>query len=126
LALSTITGALNFQAGVGNAAAFNGPNGTGPRFTTTTTPAVATSSSPTWSMASLNTRGFMLGIIQPISPMYVVSKWDTGIDREFLLRLLIKSIDIQEDGHYRSYLNDPDSPEEMREFPQRLHAWIPH
>ena len=126
LALSTITGALNFQAGVGNAAAFNGPNGTGPRFTTTTTPAVATSSSPTWSMASLNTRGFMLGIIQPISPMYVVSKWDTGIDREFLLRLLIKSINVQEDGQYRSYLNDPDSPAELQEFTSRLHAWIPH
>ena len=126
LALSTITGALNFQAGVGSNTAYNSPGSGASRVTSTASPTIGTSSSPTWSMASLNTRGFMLGIIQPISPMYVVSKWDTGIDREFLLRLFIKSIDIQEDGHYRSYLNDPDSPEEMREFTQRLHAWIPH
>jgi hypothetical protein len=126
LALSTITGALNLQAGIGSSAAYNSPGGSAARFTSTAIPAIQTSSSPTWSMASLNTRGFMLGIIQPISPMYVVSKWDTGIDREFLLRLLIKSINIQEDGQYRSYINDPDSPEEMREFTARLHAWIPH
>ncbi len=126
LALSTITGELNLQAGIGSSSAYSSRGSANSRFTTTAVPAIQASSSPTWSMASLNTRGFMLGIIQPISPMYVVSKWDTGIDREFLLRLLIKSINIQEDGHYRSYLNDPDSPEEMREFTARLHAWIPH
>jgi hypothetical protein len=126
LALSTITGALNMQAGIGSSTAYNSPGSSASRITSTAIPAISTSSSPTWSMASLNTRGFMLGIIQPISPMYVVSKWDTGIDREFLLRLLIKSINIQEDGQYHSYLNDPDSPEEMREFTARLHAWIPH
>jgi hypothetical protein len=126
LALSTITGALNMQAGIGSSTAYNSPGSSASRITSTAIPAISTSSSPTWSMASLNTRGFMLGIIQPISPMYVVSKWDTGIDREFLLRLLIKSINIQEDGQYHSYLNDPDSPEEMREFTERLHAWIPH
>jgi hypothetical protein len=126
LALSTITGALNMQAGIGSSTAYNSPGSSASRITSTAIPAIQTSSSPTWSMASLNTRGFMLGIIQPISPMYVVSKWDTGIDREFLLRLLIKSINIQEDGQYHSYLNDPDSPEEMREFTARLHAWIPH
>jgi hypothetical protein len=126
LALSTITGALNIQAGIGGSAQYNSPGGGGTRFTGTALPAIQASSSPTWSMASLNTRGFMLGIIQPISPMYVVSKWDTGMDREFLLRLLIKSINIQEDGQYHSYLNDPDSPEAMREFTERLHSWIPH
>jgi hypothetical protein len=126
LALSTITGALNLQAGIGGSSVYNSPGSSASRITGTAVPTFGTSSSPTWSMASLNTRGFTLGIIQPISPMYVVSKWDTGIDREFLLRLLIKSINVQEDGHYRSYLNDPDSPEEMQEFTRRLHAWIPH
>jgi hypothetical protein len=123
LALSTITGALNVQAGVGSSAQYNSSGAS--RFTGTALPAIQASSSPTWSMASLNTRGFMLGIIQPISPMYAVSKWDTGIDREFLLRLLVKSINIQEDGQYHSYLNDPDSPKAMREFTERLHSWIP-
>jgi hypothetical protein len=126
LALSTITGALNVQAGVGSSAQYNSPGSGAARLTGTASPVIQAASSPTWSMASLNTRGFMLGIIQPISPMYAVSKWDTGMDREFLLRLLIKSINIQEDGQYHSYLNDPDSPEAMREFTERLHSWIPH
>src|SRR3984957_18498042 len=79
LALSTITGALNLQAGIGSNTAFNSPGGSASRITSTTTPTIGTSSSPTWSMAWLNTRGFMLGIIQPISPMCVVSRWNTGI-----------------------------------------------
>jgi hypothetical protein len=76
-------------------------------------------------MASLNTQGFTLGIIQPISPMYVVSKWSTGLDREFLLRLFVKSINLKEANGYQEYLNDPNSPLAMAAFAAKLHSWFP-
>jgi hypothetical protein len=127
LALSTINGAISLQESLGASTGYENISGFGGAhdFTGALTPGVQATSSPTWSMASLDTQGFMLGIIQPISPMYVVSKWSTGIDREFLLRLFVKSIQVKEARGYHEYLNDPNSPAAMAEFAARLHAWFP-
>jgi len=97
----------------------------GTNFNASITPGIQASSSPTWSMASLNTQGFTLGIIQPISPVYVVSKWSTGLDREFLLRLFIKSINLKDANGYHEYLNDPNSPIAMAAFSAKIHSWFP-
>lgn len=123
LALSTINGAVSAQSTLGATAGYKTVSGT--NFAASVAPSVGVSSSPTWSMASLNTQGFTLGIIQPISPMYVVSKWSTGLDREFLLRLFIKSINIKEPSGYHEYLNDPNSPAAMVAFSAKLHSWFP-
>jgi hypothetical protein len=129
LALSTINGSVSLQEGIGGTTTrqhFGGaPSSPELAFSQTLTPSIAATSSPTWSMASLDTQGFMLGIIQPISPMYVVSKWSTGLDREFLLRVFIKAIQIKDERGYHEYLNDPSPPESMTEFSRELHSWFP-
>jgi hypothetical protein len=123
LALSTINGAVSMQGSLGATAGYKTVSGT--NIAASVAPGIQGSSSPTWSMASLNTQGFTLGIIQPISPMYVVSKWSTGLDREFLLRLFIKSINLKEANGYHEYLNDPNSPVAMAAFSAKLHSWLP-
>ncbi len=123
LALSTINGAVSLQGSLGATTGYQTVPGT--KFAASVTPGVQASSSPTWSMASLNTQGFTLGIIQPISPMYIVSKWSTGLDREFLLRLFIKSINLKESNGYHEYLNDPNSPVAMAAFSEKLRSWLP-
>jgi hypothetical protein len=127
LALSTINGAVTMQGGIGGAAGYQSVHGTSVAhgFTGSVTPSITAGSSPTWSMASLNTQGFTLGIIQPISPMYIVSKWSTGLNREFLLRMFIKSINIKEANGYHEYLNDPNSTASMTAFAAKLHSWFP-
>src|SRR6202789_2380375 len=123
LALSTINGAVSMQGSLAATTGYKTASGT--NFNASITPGIQASSSPTWSMASLNTQGFTLGIIQPISPVYVVSKWSTGLDREFLLRLFIKSINLKEASGYHEYLNDPNSPVAMAAFSAKLHSWFP-
>jgi hypothetical protein len=123
LALSTINGAVSLQGSLGATAGYKTVSGT--NFAASVTPGIQASSSPTWSMASLNTQGFTLGIIQPISPVYVASKWSTGLDREFLLRLFIKSINLKDANGYHEYLNDPDSPIAMAAFSAKIHSWFP-
>jgi len=88
--LSTVTGTLSEQASLGIAAPFGGNYGSTPRGTGTTSVQLGTA--PTFSMAALNTRGFTLNIIQPISPVYITSKWNTGISHELLLLLFVKDI----------------------------------
>jgi hypothetical protein len=123
LALSTINGAVSVQGTLGGTTGYKTVAGTA--VAASLTPSIQASSSPTWSMASLNTQGFTLGIIQPISPMYVVSKWSTGLNREFLLRLFIKSINLKEANGYHEYINDPNSPVAMAAFSAKLHSWFP-
>jgi hypothetical protein len=123
LALSTINGAVSMQGSLAATTGYKTVAGT--NFAASVTPGIQASSSPTWSMASLNTQGFTLGIIQPISPVYVVSKWSTGLDREFLLRLFIKSINLKEANRYHEYLNDPNSPTAMAAFSAKIHSWFP-
>ncbi len=88
--LSTITGTLSEQASLGLAAPFGGNYGSTPRGTGTASVQLGTA--PTFSMAALNTRGFTLNIIQPISPVYIASKWNTGVSHELLLLLFVKDI----------------------------------
>ncbi len=128
LALSTINGALSLQGSVGTTISYSGLRGGSATqgFGGVVTPSMLATSSPTFSMASLNTQGFTLGIIQPVSPVYIASKWSNGADREFLLRLFIKSIRMNEGGRYRDYFNNPSSPEEIAAFNAKLHGWIPH
>jgi hypothetical protein len=123
LALSTINGAVSVQGTLGATTGYKTVAGT--TVAASLTPGIQASSSPTWSMASLNTQGFTLGIIQPISPMYVVSKWSTGLNREFLLRLFVKSINLKEANGYHEYINDPNSPVAMAAFSAKLHSWFP-
>jgi hypothetical protein len=127
LALSTINGSISVQAGLSAGSTYQmiDAAASSHQITGAITPTVQATASPTWSMASLNTQGFTLGIIQPISPMYIVSKWSTGLNREFLLRLFIKSIHLTEAGGYHEYLNDPNSPAAMAEFAAKLHSWFP-
>jgi hypothetical protein len=123
LALSTINGAVSMQGSLGAMGGYKTTAGT--NFAASVTPGIQASSSPTWSMASLNTQGFTLGIIQPVSPVYVASKWSTGLDREFLLRLFIKSINLKDASGYHEYLNDPNSPMAMAAFSAKIHSWFP-
>jgi hypothetical protein len=127
LALSTINGSISVQAGLSAGSTYQMLDAAARshQITGAITPTAQATASPTWSMASLNTQGFTLGIIQPISPMYIVSKWNTGMNREFLLRLFIKSIHLTEAGGYHEYLNDPSSPAAMAEFAAKLHSWFP-
>ena len=97
--LSTITGTLSEQASLGLSVPFGGNYGSTPRGTGT--PSVQLGTAPTFSMAALNTRGFTLNIIQPISPVYVASKWSSGISHELLLLLFVKNIQFA-DSYARS------------------------
>jgi hypothetical protein len=94
LALSTINGSIPLQAGLSAGSTYQAITAAAcsHQVTGAVTPTAQATASPTWSMASLNTQGFALNIIQPISPMYIVSKWSSGLNREFLLRLFIKSV----------------------------------
>jgi hypothetical protein len=97
--LSTVTGTLSEQASLGLSVPFGGNYGSVPRGTAT--PSVQVGTAPTFSMAALNTRGFTLNIIQPISPVYVASKWNSGISHELLLLLFVKDIQFA-DSYARS------------------------
>jgi hypothetical protein len=97
--LSTITGTLSEQASLGLSVPFGGNYGSTPRGTAT--PSVQLGTAPTFSMAALNTRGFTLNIIQPISPVYVASKWNSGMSHELLLLLFVKNIQFA-DSYARS------------------------
>jgi hypothetical protein len=127
--LSTITGNLSEQASLGLSVPFGKTYGSNTR--STATPALQLGSSPTFSMAPLNTQGFTLNIIQPIAPMYLLSKWNTGISRDVLLLLFIKEIQFADDIEYAQgadgketsrvaarhrYRNNPNSPEEEKAF----------
>jgi hypothetical protein len=88
--LSTVTGTLSAQANLGLSVPFGGNYGSTPRGTAM--PSMQFSAAPTFSMAALNTRGFTLNIMQPISPVYIASKWNSGVSHELLLLLFVKDI----------------------------------
>ena len=150
--LSTVTGTLSEQASLGIAAPFGGNYGSTPRGTGTTSVQLGTA--PTFSMAALNTRGFTLNIIQPISPVYITSKWNTGISHELLLLLFVKDIQFadsfvasradcgggsaaaaaqtpQDPEHqplaacHHKFVNNPDAPGEERAFKAVIEQMLP-
>src|SRR5580698_1198214 len=115
--LSTITGTLSEQASLGLSVPFGGNYGSTPRGTVT--PSVQVGTAPTFSMAALNTRSFTLNIIQPISPVYVASKWNSGIAHELLLLLFVKDIQFA-DSYARSAdqcAHGPPMPGNSNELP---------
>jgi hypothetical protein len=68
-------------------------------------------------MGSLSVQGFTLGIIQPISPLYVENKWRGSTSPELLLLLFAKEITLlDKTGHPLTFKNDPDNKAEMRQF----------
>jgi len=113
--LSTITGSMSVQGTL----ALTVPFGNGPGSRNSAAPTVMGTSSPTWNMAPLNTQGFTLGMLQPVSPTYLASKWDSGIDHRFLLMLFIKSMRFA-DQPDAPFLNNPDSTEDIRLFLDRI------
>jgi hypothetical protein len=146
--LSTITGTLSESASLGLSVPFGGNYGSTPRGTVT--PSVQMGAAPTFSMAALNTRGFTLNIIQPISPVYIASKWNGGISRELLLLLFVKDIQFADsfaasledcaakpEGNamsasgkaliacHHKFINNPDSPSEERAFKAVVESMLP-
>jgi hypothetical protein len=145
--LSTVTGTLSEQASLGLSVPFGGNYGSTPRGTVT--PSVQVAAAPTFSMAALNTRGFTLNIIQPISPVYIASKWNTGISKELLLLLFVKDIQFADSfaasmqdcssnqtsaspegdrslvACHHKFINNPDSPGEERAFKAVIESMLP-
>jgi hypothetical protein len=144
--LSTVTGTLSEQATLGLSVPFGGNYGSTPRGIAT--PSVQVGAAPTFSMAALNTRAFTLNIIQPISPVYVASKWNTGISHELLMLLFVKDIQFADsyapslaqcsappggapsDGKslvvcHHKVINNPDSPGEEQAFRAVVESMLP-
>jgi hypothetical protein len=124
--LSTVNGSLSAQASVGLSAPFGPLLGSNTR--DTVTPSLTLSSTPTFNMAALNTQGFTLGIMQPVSPVYVLSKWNSGlIPHKLLLYLFIKEIQFpnKEGTGVRKYINNPDDSGEMGAFRDLVDALAP-
>jgi hypothetical protein len=116
--LSSITGSFSLQASLG----LSLPLGSVPGAINygSVSPELQTGSSPALTLGTLNTQGFIMTMIQPVSPMYVVSKWNDGYDKELLMYLFIKSVKFA-DG--QKFLNNPDSKSDMAGF-NRLIAEI--
>jgi hypothetical protein len=85
-------------------------------------PSVTGTSSPTITVGTLNTQGFMMTMVQPISTTYVLSKWDS-YPHELLLYLFVKAIRFPDEldspagcaktgtcATRKVYRNDPDDP----------------
>jgi hypothetical protein len=109
--LSSITGALSLSGTLGLTFPFGPfygqrypPTPLG-MYKNTASPSVTGSTSPVINIGTLNTQGFMLTMIQPISSTYVLSKWNEGLDHRLLLYLFVKSIRFCDDKNP----NDPDT-----------------
>jgi hypothetical protein len=110
--LSSISGALSLQGTV----AFSLPWGTGTGGAPSSigqrsaAPGVTASTSPTYTLTPLNTQAFIQSILQPVSPAYVLNRWQAGISHELLLLLFVKEIDFprKTSGIPYSFINDPD------------------
>ena len=113
--LTSITGSFSFTGSVTASRTTSGSSAN------TWSPTLSGVSSPNWNMTPLSTQGFALSIMQPISPTYVASKWDSGMDREFLLLLFVKSITIEQ----QEFRNNPDSPSEMKDFRDKIERMEP-
>lgn len=100
--LSSITDAASSQGSVGLSDPFGKLHGASAY--NSITPSITASSSPTANIASLNSQGFIITMMQPISPQYIVSKWHSGYDQRELLQLFVKSIRFSDE---KLYVNDP-------------------
>jgi hypothetical protein len=95
--LSSITGSLSLSGTLGLMLPFGPYNGDRSAAMlgaakNAASPSITTSTSPIINIGTLNTQGFMLTMIQPISSTYVLSKWNEGLGHRLLLYLFVKSI----------------------------------
>jgi hypothetical protein len=123
--LSSINGNISATTGVSAAVPFSELRGSNTR--STVTPTASISSTPTFSTSALNTQGFTVTFVQPISPTYVLSKWQ-DLPSQMLLYLFVKSIQLplapdQADQNERNnkpgfkvYRNNPDNKEDFDNF----------
>ena len=115
--LSTITGSLSAQATLGASIPF-GPHQSG---SNTLSPQLSVGSTPTFNMADINTSGFELSMMQPVSPIYVATKSNSNYPMQLLLLLFVKSIRFS-DGSM--FVNDPDDETSVREFTKLVESMV--
>jgi hypothetical protein len=126
--LASITGSFSLTDTYGFTLPFGGITGTPTTSSThryTASPMIAGTSSPVVSLSTLNTQGFMMTMVQPMSTTYILSKWDSHA-HDLLLYLFVKSIrfpgemgDEPKSALRRVHRNDPDNPDDFEDF-QRL------
>jgi hypothetical protein len=115
--LSAISGSFSLSDTLGFTIPFGPLTGPANQGSTTyknsATPSITGTSSPTITVGTLNTQGFMMTMIQPISTTYILSKWNSH-PHELLLYLFIKSIRFpNESGPHR---NNPDDDAAFTDF----------
>jgi hypothetical protein len=108
--LPLIHGALATQLTLGATTPYKNIGSTA----STTSPSVQFTSQPTFDTASLNTQGFTLNLIQPISPIFVYNNWSASIPKELLLFLFIDSVQLSTTKTILS--NNPESEDDMKNF----------
>jgi hypothetical protein len=138
--LSSITGALSLSGTLGATFPVGPYVGIRPypsssslgTYKDTLSPSVTGTTSPVINIGTLNTEGFMMTMIQPISTTYILSKWNT-YPHELLLYLFVKSIrfpgeeeesapkeclalDEKLCARRRVHVNNPDDPEAFADF----------
>ena len=135
-ALASVSGALSLQGTAG----FTIPFGPKPFSSSMAAkdswaPSITGSTSPTYSFTPLNTQGFTLNVVQPVSASYVLNRWDAGLSRELLLLLFVKEIDFPvtipandssqgQAVHYVRYINDPDNSDRFTAFMNLVHELL--
>ena len=93
-------------------------------------PSVTGSTQPIYALSPLNTQGFTLQILQPVSTAFINNRWQAGVPLELLLYLFVKEIDFPVldptnpnivIGTNR-YSNDPDNEPHFAEFQNLISA----
>ena len=137
--LASMNGALSVQATLGGSFPFGADlrkieTSSGPSSAVDTfSPSLTGSTSPTYTFTPLNTEGFMLNAVQPVSAAYVLNRWNAGVSRELLMLLFAKEIDIPvaRDGthpakgvRYLKFINNPDDKNQFAAFRQLVHVLL--
>jgi hypothetical protein len=118
--LSAITAAFSVSAQLAPTVPFGPLSGSANAFKYSAGPTFLGSSSPVLTLGTLNTQGFMMTMIQPVSTTYILSKWNSH-PHPLLLYLFIKSIRFP--GHL-PLRNDPDSPTDFKTFKDVLNLML--
>jgi len=126
--LSSISGTLSLQGSLAFTLPWgHGISGTGlNNAQNVVNPGVMGSTTPTYTYTPLNTEGFILSILQPVSASYVLTQWQAGVSRELLLMLFVKEIDFphvsknkdtgEDEVSTKRYINDPDNAQRFFAF----------
>jgi hypothetical protein len=123
--LSSVSGTLALSGSLGFTLPWGKANMMGQN---SAMPSVTGSTQPIYALSPLNTQGFTLTILQPVSQAYILNRWQAGLPRELLLFLFIKEIDfpVLKDDHTvistKRYINDPDNEPHFAEFRKLISA----